>query len=208
MIAQGKNLFVAKDCPANTYGAAGKVYGWAAAPCKPCPRNMITDGLTKVNNSDVCINDDGFGYASEGASRCAPGFYSAKGSRKPCQQCPVGRTTADSPAQQRFVTECFVKPGFGVVNSTSNGTDAFNPDTNLTPEELANLPVLECPVGYYGAGNEAGSKCVQCPSGSSTLEAASTSAASCSGEWAAWLWLMFPWDKDSSSWFWATGPQA
>jgi hypothetical protein len=42
MIAQGKNLFVAKDCPINTYGAAGKVYGWAAAPCKPCPRNMIT----------------------------------------------------------------------------------------------------------------------------------------------------------------------
>jgi len=166
---------------------------------------MITDGLTKVNNSDVCINDNGYGYASEGASRCAPGFYSAKGSRKPCQQCPVGRTTADSPAQQRFVTECFVKPGFGVVNSTSNGTDAFNPDTNLTPEELANLPVLECPVGYYGAGNGAGSKCEQCPSGSSTVEAASTSAASCSGEWSAWLWLvLFPWDKDSSSWFWAT----
>ena len=29
-------------------------------------RNMITDGQTKVNNSEVCINDDGFGYASEG----------------------------------------------------------------------------------------------------------------------------------------------
>jgi hypothetical protein len=54
--------------PANTYGAADKVYGWAAAPCKPCPRNMITDGATKVNNSDVCVNDDGFGYASEGES--------------------------------------------------------------------------------------------------------------------------------------------
>ncbi len=66
MIAFSKNQFVGKDCPINTYGAAGKVYGWAAAPCKPCPRNMITDGLTKVNNSDVCINDDGFGYASEG----------------------------------------------------------------------------------------------------------------------------------------------
>jgi hypothetical protein len=66
MLAQGKNQFVGKDCPENTYGAAGKVYGWAAAPCKPCPRNMITDGARKVNNSDVCINDDGFGYASEG----------------------------------------------------------------------------------------------------------------------------------------------
>jgi hypothetical protein len=50
-------------------GAAGTVYGLMAAPCKPCPRNMITDGLTKVNSSDACINPDGFGYASEGASR-------------------------------------------------------------------------------------------------------------------------------------------
>ena len=66
MIAQGRNQFVGKDCPINTYGAAGKVYGWAAAPCKPCPRNMITDGASKVNNSDVCVNDNGFGYASEG----------------------------------------------------------------------------------------------------------------------------------------------
>jgi hypothetical protein len=66
MIAQGANKFAAQDCPINTYGAAGIVYGWAAAPCKPCARNMITDGAVKVNNSDVCVNDDGFGYASEG----------------------------------------------------------------------------------------------------------------------------------------------
>jgi len=180
MIAQGKNLFVGKDCPANTYGAAGKVYGWASAPCKPCPRNMITDNLTKVNNSDVCINDDGFGYASEGASRCAPGFYSAKGSRKPCQQCPVGRTTADDPKQQRYITECLVKPGFGVVNSTSNGTDAFNPDTNVTPDQQANMPVLECPVGYYSTGGDAATKCQQCPAGSSTQESGSTNSTACS----------------------------
>ena len=178
MIAQGKNLFVAKDCPENTYGASGRVYGWAAAPCKPCPRNMITDGLTKVNNSDVCINDDGFGYASEGASRCAPGFYSAKGSRKPCQQCPVGRTTADDPKQQRLITECIVKPGFGVVNSTSNGTDAFNPDTSGN----TTLPVLECPVGYFGLGGAADSKCELCPAGSSTQESGSSNTTSCSGE--------------------------
>ena len=66
MIAQGRNQFVGKPCPENTYGAADKVYGWAAAPCKPCPRNMITDGATMVSNSSVCINDNGFGYASEG----------------------------------------------------------------------------------------------------------------------------------------------
>mgnify|MGYP001807294703 CR=1 FL=1 len=77
-MATGANAYSAADCPANTYGAAGKVYGLMAAPCKPCPRNMITDGLTRVNNSDACINPDGFGYASEGLSRrfpqCIPCF--------------------------------------------------------------------------------------------------------------------------------------
>lgn len=182
MIAQGKNDFTGKDCPANTYGAAGKVYGWAAAPCKPCPRNMITDGAVKVNNSDVCVNDDGFGYASEGASRCAPGFYSAKGSRKPCQQCPTGRTTEDLAAKQRFITECLVRPGFGVVNSSSNGTDAFNPDTDLPADGLVALPVLECPVGYFSAGGALGAKCQRCPAGSSTEGTGSTDASACSGE--------------------------
>jgi hypothetical protein len=43
MIAQGANAFAGMDCPANTYGAAGRVYGLTSAPCKPCPRNMITD---------------------------------------------------------------------------------------------------------------------------------------------------------------------
>jgi hypothetical protein len=186
MIAQGKNTFSGKDCPANTYGAAGRVWGWASAPCKPCARNLITDGAIKVNNSDVCINDDGFGYASEGASRCAPGFYSAKGSRRPCQQCPVGRTTDDVASKQRLPTDCYVKPGFGVVNSTSNSTDAFNPDTNLPADALSNLPVLECPIGYFSAGGAAASKCQKCPAGSSTLESGSTNATACSGEWGRW----------------------
>lgn len=183
MIAQGKNQFVGKECPVNTYGAAGKVYGLTSAPCKPCARNMITDNATRVNSSDVCINDNGFGYASEGASRCAPGFYSNKGSRKPCQQCPSGRTTTDVATEQRFISQCFVKAGSGVVNSTANSTDAFNPDlTGLDNTTLSGLPVLECPVGYYGAGGAAGSKCVACPAGASTEAAGSTSASNCTGE--------------------------
>jgi hypothetical protein len=48
-------------------GVAGKLFGWAAAPCKPCPRNLITDGLTMLTNASVCINDNGCGYSSEGA---------------------------------------------------------------------------------------------------------------------------------------------
>lgn len=66
MIASGHNVFSAMDCPANAYGVSSKMYGLTAAPCKPCPRNMITDGVERVTDSDACINPDGFGYASEG----------------------------------------------------------------------------------------------------------------------------------------------
>jgi hypothetical protein len=44
----------------------------AREPLTLCERAQV-----KVNNSDVCINPDGFGYASEGASRCAPGARAA-----------------------------------------------------------------------------------------------------------------------------------
>jgi hypothetical protein len=183
MIADGKNTFSGKDCPINTYGASGKVYGLVAAPCKPCPRNMITDLKTRVNSSDVCINDDGFGYASEGASRCAPGFFAIKGSRKPCKQCSAGRTTTNSTAQQRLVTDCFVKPGFGVVNSTLNSTDAFNFNaTKLAAAQQALLPVLECPLGYYGLGNNVAGKCTPCPTGSTTQAPGSTNVSDCNGK--------------------------
>jgi hypothetical protein len=183
MIADGKNAFTAKDCPINTYGAAGKVYGLVAAPCKPCPRNMITDGKTRVNSSDVCINDNGFGYASEGASRCAPGFYANKGSRKPCQQCSTGRTTTNSTLQQRLLSDCFVKAGFGVVNSTLNSTDAFNINASaLAAAQQALLPVLECPVSYYGLGNSTAGRCTPCPAGSTTQAPGSSSISDCNGE--------------------------
>lgn len=66
MVAQGRNAYIGMDCPINTYGASGKVYGWAAAPCKPCPRNMITDQIAGATSSDACINPGGYGYASEG----------------------------------------------------------------------------------------------------------------------------------------------
>jgi hypothetical protein len=182
MIAQGVNTFAGMGCPINTYGAAGKVYGLTSAPCKPCPRNMITDGAVNVTNADVCINPGGFGYASEGASRCAPSFYAAKGSRKPCQQCPPGRTTADDLALQLFITHCVVKAGAGVVDSAINSTDAFNIDTTgFNDTQKVSLPVLECPVGYYGPGGALDSHCTACPAGSSTLNPGATSASDCSG---------------------------
>lgn len=190
MIAQGQNKFAGMECPINTYGSSGKVYGLTAAPCKPCPRNMITDGQTLVNNSMVCINDDGYGYASEGASRCAPGFYSAKGSRRPCLQCPAGRSTLDLPSMQRAISDCRVRPGYGIVgtgNSLSGGSmpcvDAFNPDVaGLDGLQLAAFAVLECPVGYFSGDFSVGAKCVACPVGSTTQSSGSTNMTDCNGK--------------------------
>jgi hypothetical protein len=143
---------------------------------------MITDNRVKVNSSDVCINPDGFGYASEGASRCAPGFYSAKGSRKPCQQCAPGRSTLDLPAAQSVIEHCLVRQGFGVASSVRNTTDAFSIDTSaLNATQLAALSVLECPVGTYGEGGSAGAKCLLCPAGSTTEAPGAISSSNCTG---------------------------
>jgi len=190
MIAQGHNKFAGMECPVNAYGASGKVYGLTAAPCKPCPRNMITDGQTRVNNSDACINDDGFGYASEGASRCAPGFYSAKGSRRPCLMCPAGRSTMDVAAMQRTMSDCRAMLGFGIVgggNASTGGFvpcgDAFDPDVSgLGSAELAAFAVLECPLGYYNGEFSVGAKCLPCPEGSTTQAPGSTNITACNGE--------------------------
>lgn len=76
---------------------------------------------------------------SPGASRCAKGFYALKGSRKPCQQCPAGRTTVDDVSGQRLRSDCIVDAGFGVVNSTANSTDPFNVDAT----DASDLPVIE-----------------------------------------------------------------
>lgn len=48
------------------------MFGWMSAPCKPCPRNMVTDGTKKTNASE-CVNANGFGYSSEGE----PGLWLA-----------------------------------------------------------------------------------------------------------------------------------
>lgn len=106
-----------------------------------------------------------------------------KGSRRPCQLCPAGRTTDSVLALQRLITDCWVKPGFGVVNSTANSTDAFNPNTDgMSNETLVQMPVLECPIGYYGPGKSVGAECIACDVGSTTEAPGATSAAECSGK--------------------------
>jgi hypothetical protein len=120
-----------------------------------------------------------------GASRCAPGFYSLKGSRKPCQKCPYGRITADDVSKQRLYTDCYVRPGFGLVTSTGNTTDGTGYLTNsgsLTDAAAAVMPVGECPIGYWGAGLSIRAVCTQCPTGSTTDEIARTAVDQCSSE--------------------------
>lgn len=99
---------------------------------------------------------------------CAPGFYAKKGSKKPCQKCAEGRTTARN-EPGILVTDCIVAAGYGVVDSASNSTNPFNPDTTaMTADEKAALSVLECPVGFYGAGGAMDSKCIPCGTGATT----------------------------------------
>jgi hypothetical protein len=118
-----------------------------------------------------------------GAARCAPAFYSAKGSLKPCQACPAGRSTLDDPTMQARITDCLVRPGHGVINSTAAGVDAFSLDVSvMTAEQQAELLVMECPVGYFGAGGDVGSTCTKCPCGSSTQATGATTEADCNGK--------------------------
>jgi hypothetical protein len=119
-----------------------------------------------------------------GASRCQPGFYSLKGSRKPCQQCPYGRTTADDTSQQRLPTDCYVRPGFGLVSSNGNTTDGtgYIADSSALLDDAAvAMPVLECPVGYWSAELSIKAVCTKCPTGSTTKESTQTAVEHCSG---------------------------
>jgi hypothetical protein len=102
---------------------------------------------------------------------------------KPCQQCPPGRTTVDDSSQQAKLTDCLVKRGFGVVNSSAAGLAAFALNTaGMSDLAQVSLVVLECPVGYYGDGAEIGSTCTQCPCGSTTTFTGATDAANCTGK--------------------------
>lgn len=54
-------------------------------------------------------------------------------------------------------------------SGAANGSDTFSPNTDgLTPTELAQLPAMECPAGWWGAGNAPAAMCQRCPVGSST----------------------------------------
>jgi hypothetical protein len=141
-------------------------------PADSCSRARLTSALT-------CA------ALAAGASRCAAGFFALKGSRKPCQKCPHGRTTADDVTRQRVFTDCFVSPGYGLVSSTgvsTDGTGYLADGTSLSNDTAAVMTALECLVGYYGPGGTIRSTCVKCPAGSTTDDVAATSAAQCSSK--------------------------
>jgi hypothetical protein len=145
---------------------------------------MLWDaGCSKVSHCCSWISLTLSHFSPAGASRCAPGFYSPKGSLEPCQQCPAGRTTYDDHDLQATITDCLVRPGFGVTNSSAAGLAAFAVNTAiLTAQMQASLVVLECPVGYYGVGGAVDSTCTQCPCGSTTTVTGATSEGACTGK--------------------------
>jgi len=71
------------------------------------------------------------------------------------------------------------------VSSTGNTTDGmgFIADASTLPNDTAAVtPVLECPVGFYGAGMSIRATCVKCPEGSTTEESATTAPEQCSSK--------------------------
>jgi hypothetical protein len=108
--------------------------------------------------------------------QCPDGFWAAKDSMAPCEQCPPGKTTLYQPGNgtlQDSVADCFASEGNGAYEG--NTTDPWNPANPSDP----NLPARPCPIGFFSAGG-AGAKCEQCPdSGSSSREGSAT----CDSEW-------------------------
>ena len=164
-------------CPNNTYGVANTTFGLINAPCKACTKNTFSAaGSTSFQD---CKNRAGFGYTSEGANQCPPGWWAGAASMEPCVQCPSCRTTSYTPgdgALQASEAHCLVAPGCGV------GSD-------LPPSEWQNGtvdgPAGKCPIGSYSTSTSdagpltANTTCTVCELGTSTSQ---TGATECDGE--------------------------
>uniref|UniRef100_A0A383W8R7 Tyrosine-protein kinase ephrin type A/B receptor-like domain-containing protein n=1 Tax=Tetradesmus obliquus TaxID=3088 RepID=A0A383W8R7_TETOB len=163
-------------CPNNTYGVANTTYGLINAPCKACTKNLYS--LEGSTNFTACLNPGGFGYTSEGANQCPDGFWAAKDSMAPCEQCPPGRTTLYQPGNGAFqdsIEDCIVPPGSGIYNG--NDTNPWSPTDPTNP----NTPAKECPIGFYSSNDTLATdnKCKACPDNGSTTAPGSTSCTVC-----------------------------
>ncbi|WIA22051.1 hypothetical protein OEZ85_004397 [Tetradesmus obliquus] len=165
-----------KPCPANTYGVANTTYGLINAPCKACTKNLYS--LEASTNFTACLNPGGFGYTSEGANQCPDGFWAAKDSMAPCEQCPEGRTTLYVPGNGTFqdaIEDCIVAPGSGVFNGSD--TNPWSPTDPTNP----NTPAKQCPIGFYTNNDTLATSntCQACPNHGSTTAPGSTSCTVC-----------------------------
>ena len=198
-------LFVANQCPQDTYGAKELTYGLMFTPCKPCSKGLLTLGTGPWISHDDCVNPPGYGWDGFTASVCPAGFYSASGSMLRCAACPLYRNTTsttppfnDPPASlpvpagtgidQDDITDCKVVPGYGVVGNTA----ALS---SLTPQQKVDLDVQECEQGTYSVGGVIDSVCIPCSAGAvGTLGAYSTTRGTgsigpsdCEGELPSWM---------------------
>lgn len=177
MVSSAGGGFAARPCPAASYGPAETVWGLRLTPCRPCPKNMVTD-ITPATSLEHCINPAGFGIGSDGsAAACPTGSFTGKASMEACTRCAAGRTTLVQPAVA--ATDCVVLPGHGVTNPDDPKAPFAVDVESRSKEELAKLPVLQCPVGLYSEGNGVGSPCMPCAAGATTEDDGSKSIEDC-----------------------------
>lgn len=184
----------AAPCPTypDTIGAKEKTYGLLAAiVCKPVT-SLCGQGFVYNRTNDNCVNPAGWGAYERQAIECSAGTWAAEGSMEECKSCGDGRSTVEGgdPTSRDSVTDCFVLPGYGVINSNpamnetgrwfEAGAYGLLPQT---AENQAKLEVVECPVGRYststGSPNDIAARCLACPYKSTTADTGSTSIKNC-----------------------------
>jgi hypothetical protein len=67
------------------------------------------------------------------------------------------------------------------TRTTTDGTGYLDNASTIPDEVAAVMTALECPIGFYSAGETIRSTCSKCPDGSSTEDVARTDVSMCSG---------------------------
>lgn len=171
------NVFYARNCDVNSYGAAGELPGLTASPCRPCPEGTVTslsyptsaayyETDTSVSpaaggftNPLACVTKPGFGYNGRVATRCQAGSWNPAGALDRCKRCSYGLTTPDDANSQVDASNCTLAPGFGFHDSA----------------------VVPCPIGTFNSvlRSDSTTPCDTCPQGYATSSPGATSASSC-----------------------------
>ena len=164
-----------KPCPAGTYNPGTRKV--SEADCLACPLGTANN-IPGSSSADVCVG-------------CLPGSYGEAEGVPTCTRCPAG-TYQDLPS----ATDCKICPA-GAFCPKGSATPVTCPPGTEQPEERQGSAAscLGCSAGYWCTG---GSKvaclvgfynplpdaadetaCVRCPTGSTTLQPASTAPSDC-----------------------------